>query len=221
MATANISINPATQSTFAGTFFVSSEGYTQGDALDDPAIRFSLRGGIVSTSATVPMWGGLLVTETLTSGTGGVGATAPAQNLESILSAATSLSAGNAAGYLGVTVFNQSTAMIQSAQSRVPMAPSGGAINFYRVGSGARIPMLATSAAVAAWAGGVTDPQTIYWDTANYCLTNASGGGIIGPITNMYLESVPSVGNSRTVSYSSVTNFANWVENGYTVVVRI
>jgi hypothetical protein len=220
MASPNVGFNPAIQTSFAGTFFVSSEGLTQGDAFDDPAIRFSLRNGIVSPTATQPMWGGLLVVETLTSGGYGVGSTNPAQNLNSVLAPATSLSAGNAAGYLGVTVFNQATAMLQTAQSRVPQAPSSGAISFYRVGSKARIPVAASNTAATAWAGGVTDPQTIYWDTTALQLVNAASGSTIGPITNVTIDSI-SIGNCRTVSYNSTTNFASWVETGSCVVLVI
>ena len=224
MASPNISFNPAIQTTFAGTFFSTSEGYTVGDALDDPAIRFSLRRGIVASSVTQPMWGGLAVTETLTSGGIGVGSTNPALDLQSILSPATSNSAGNAAGLLAWTVFNQATAMLMNAQSRVPMAGSYGAISFYRSGSKARIPIQALPAAASAWAGGVTDPQTIYWDVTNLQLCNASSGtGIgttIGPLTNVTIDSI-SIGNSRVVSYNGTTNFANWVETGSCVVLVV
>jgi hypothetical protein len=227
MTAAAYSINPAQQSNFAGTFFVSSDGYTQGDALDDPAIRFLLRKGIVSPSSTVPMWGGLLISESLTSNAiGGVGATAPGSDLQSILVVAANITAGNAAGYTGVTVFNQATAMLQSAQQRVPIAPAAGAINFYRSGSGARIPLACTSTAAAAWSGGVVDPTTIFWDTVNLCLVSAAGANIIGPIPGMTLDAV-SLGTSRTVNVSAnasgynTTGLANWLETGYTAIVRI
>ena len=221
MASPSISVNPAIQTTFAGSFFVSSEGYTQGDALDDPNNRFNLRSGVVSSSATQPMWGGLAISETLAGGTAfAVGASNPAAgDLQSILTPGTSVSAGNSACITGFTVFNQATAMIQTAQSRVPQAPSGGAINFYRIGSGARVPVQALAAAADAWAGGVVDPQTIYWDTTNLQVTNVSGGNV-GPLTNVWIEAV-NKGNSRVVSYSSGTNFATWTENGACVVLRL
>ena len=66
----------------------------------------------------------------------------------------------------------------------------------------------------------MVDPQSIYWDTTNLWLTNASGGGIIGPITNVWID-VINIGNSRVVSYSGTTNFANWTETGSCVVLRI
>ena len=72
--------------------------------------------------------------------------------------------------------------------------------------------------------GGVTDPQTIYWDVTNLQLCNASSGtGIgttIGPITNVTIDAI-GVGNCRTVSYNGTTNFANWVETGSCVVLIV
>lgn len=221
MASPSLSLNPAVQTQFPGTFFVSSEAYQQGDALDDPAIRFSLRKAIVSLSATQPMWGGLAVSAALSPGGIGVGATNPAAGLGNILSPATTLTAGSA-GYLnGWTVYNQSTAMFSNAQSRAPQAPSGGAINYYPAGCGARIPLKALAAAAIEWAAAATvNPQDIYWDTVNLQLTNAAGGGIIGPITNVSIEAV-NLTNSKVVSYNSGTNFSNWAEGQPCVVLRI
>lgn len=220
MTSPSVSINPAQQTTFAGTFFVSSDGFVQGDAQDDPNNRYNLRKGIVSTSVSQPMWGGLAISELLASGTGGVGATAPAGDLQSILAVGANLTAGTAGCVTGFTVLNQATAMFQSAQSRVPMAPAGGAINFYRLGCGARIPLQALGTAAQAWlSAGYVDPQTIYWDTNNLWLTNTTGSGIIGPFTTLTLDAI-NVANSQVVSYNGTTNFANWI-NGACVVVRI
>lgn len=226
MATPSIALNPAVQTTFAGTFFASSDGYVQGDALDDPAIRFALRRGIVSPSATVPMWGGLAISESLLAGGVGVGATNPSSDLQSVLVPATNITANTAGNLTGFTVFNQSTAMIQTAQSRVPQAPSSGSINFYRIGCGARIPFAASAAAIAAWTGGLSDPNTIYWDTNNLWLTNAAGGGIFGPLLNVTLDSI-SAANSRVVNYNqnssgyATSGFLNWIEGQGAVVLVI
>jgi hypothetical protein len=222
MTAAAVSINPFIQSNFPGTFFSSSSGFTQGDALDDPAIRFTLRKGYVDPAATVPMWGGLAITESLAGGAAfQVGGTnAPSENLDSKLNAATTL-----ANLTGFTVFNQATALIQSAQSRVPSAPAGGAINFYRLGSGARIPLRASAAAITAWLGGVVNPN-VYWDTTNLVLTNAGGSGIVGPIVGVLLDSVIA-GNSRGVNYNdnssgfATTGFLNWLESVAMVVLKI
>ncbi|MHB8816949.1 MAG: hypothetical protein ACYDAE_27310, partial [Steroidobacteraceae bacterium] len=83
--TASITYNPVQQTNFPGTFFTSSEGYVQGEVQDDPVARFALRSGIVSSSASTPMWGGLGIIESLP------GANAVDQ-INSILAAATTSS---------------------------------------------------------------------------------------------------------------------------------
>jgi hypothetical protein len=221
MASPAISLNPAVQTNFPGSFALSSEGYTQGDALDDPNNRFNLRKGIVAPAATQPMWGGLAISESLAQGGVGVGATNPAGSLGSILAAAANLTAGTAGFLNGWTVHNQATALIGTAQSRVPQAPSGGAINYYRTGSGARIPVKVLAAAAIEWKAGATvGPQDIYWDTVNLQLTNAAGSGIIGPILNVTIDDV-NLANSKVVSYNSGTNLANWLEGQPIVVLKI
>lgn len=228
MTAAAITLNPNVQTNFAGTFFVSSDGYTQGDALDDPAIRFSLRKGVVVSSATNPMYGGLPISESMSPGlTGGsFPFTGESDELQSVLAAAANISAGTAGCYTGFTVFNQSTALVQTAQSRVPMGAANGAINFFRSGSKARIPVQALLAAATAWAGGVVDPSTVYWDTVNQWLTNASGSGIIGPLPGVWVEAV-NLSNSRIVNWNvnsagyATSGFLNWYEAGATAVLVI
>jgi len=63
--TAQISLQPMVTTNAAGLFNVNSAGFTQGDALDDPAVKFWLAGGVFSTAATVPLWGGVPIAETI------------------------------------------------------------------------------------------------------------------------------------------------------------
>jgi hypothetical protein len=222
MPAAAVSFNPAQQTNFANTFFAQSDGFTQGDALDDPAIRQSLRKGIVATTATQPMWGGLAISEALAQGGFTVGAAnPPAADLQSILTPAANITGNATAGTLtGFTVVNQGTSMIQHAQSRVPMAGAGAAINFYRTGSKARIPLLLKAADVATLLAAAANNPNLYWDTVNLWITASAGANIIGPIPNLLIDSIGAT-NSRTVDPTS-TNFPNqamWKENGSVIVV--
>lgn len=222
--TAEVSINPLLQSNFAGTFFVTSEGYTQGDDLSDPSIRNLLRVGLVDPNASTPLWGGLAISESLAPGVSGGSfpMTGESASLAAIIDPGINVTAGTTGCITGFSVFRQATAMIQSAQSRVPLAPAGGAISFYPLGSLARIVVKASAAALSAWsASGIVVNQSVYWDTVNLQVTNAAGSNIVGPIPGVILSEPPNVSNSRIVSYSSGTNFANWVENGGAVVIRI
>jgi hypothetical protein len=227
MASPQLTLNPAQQTNFAGTFALSSAGFVQGDALDDPHTRFFLRKGIVSSSVTQPLWGGVAISAALSPGGIGVGATNPSENFGNILLPATTLTAA-ASGYLnGWAVTNQAQAMFTTPQSRAPQAPSGGAINYYPSGSRARIPLAVLAAAATEWASAATvGPADIYWDTVNLRLTNAPGSGIIGPLPNVSIDSI-NLSNSRTINVNetsagyTTTGNVNWLEGQPCVVLVV
>jgi hypothetical protein len=137
---ATITFNPVLTSTAAGSFNVESAGFIQGCALDDPAIRNRLSGGILASTETLPMSG----------------------TLGPVIARATNVTA-NAAGTLnGFTVFDQNWSAINSPQSPVPLCGTGMTVNFYRLGSGIRIPV-ATDPALVSLIGG-TETQQVSWD---------------------------------------------------------
>lgn len=201
---AGITLNPALVTNAPGTFAVSSDGFVQGTMEDDPVTRFALASGIVSTSATSPMWGGVGITDSLAN------PSTVSQSLRSVLALATSQ-----ANLTGFTVFNQATAMIQTPQSPVPLAAAGMGINFFRLGSGARICVACSNNVAAALEGGASN-QVLYWDYTNQVLLNAPGGTAI----NVKVIDV-NVGNSQIVTYSSGTGFATWTRNGSCAVIQI
>jgi hypothetical protein len=195
---ANIAFNPVIQTNFADAFSVQTVGYVQGTFLDDPAIRFELEQGIVSPSATVPMWGGVPVLFSLpTAGT-------EADEVGTVLTAASSTTIN------GWTVFNQAAAMITTPQSNAPQAAPGMSINYFRVGSGARIALQATATAAAAWYGATEYPSTIYWNTSTYMLTNTSGGSNVGPLSGYRVVAIDINANSKIVTYNSSSGFVYW-----------
>lgn len=168
---ATVTINPLLTSNASNTFLTSSSGYIQGTALDSPQHRFSLSGGILSTTETLPMWGGVGICESISGA-----ATLPERSLGNIITRATSVngflgggstSGGSTVGNLtGFSVFDQDYAAINSPQSPVPLVPSGGLVNFYRLGSEARVavacdPALAATLRVA---GTVPVTQQVSWD---------------------------------------------------------
>ncbi len=126
---ANITINPIITTNAYQSFNITSDGYIQGEALDQPAIRFSLAGGTLAQTETLPMWGGVAIQELIGGAAGG-----PNQSLGGLIGRATS-----EADITGFSVFDQDHSMIQSPESPVPLAASGMMVNFYRLGSGARI----------------------------------------------------------------------------------
>lgn len=192
----NIAFNPVIQTNFPDVFSVQTTGYTQGTFLDDPAVRFQLEQGVVSPSATAPLWGGLPVNFALpTSGT-------EADEVGTVLTLATT---GTPNGW---TVFNQAAGMVTTPQSNAPQAAPGMSTNFFRVGSGARIAVAATAAAAAAWYGATEYPTNLYWNTTNLQFTTSSSGAI-GPFSYR-VAAVDINANSKIVTYNSSSGFVYW-----------
>lgn len=122
-----VSINPLKTTVAAGSFAVESNGFMQGNAMADPAVRYALAGGVLASDAALPLWGGCAIKELVPpSNTRGV--------LGGVIDRATAL-----AEITGFSVFDQAYGMVNSPQSQVPLTPPEGQVNFYRLGSGARI----------------------------------------------------------------------------------
>ena len=60
---AQIAFNPVLTTTASGSFNTESNGFIQGQAMDDPSSRFRLRSGILSSDETIAMWGGVGIYE--------------------------------------------------------------------------------------------------------------------------------------------------------------
>ena len=152
---ANVAFNPNLTTNGLGGFNISSAGYMQGTALNDPAARFALSGGVLASTENVPMWGGVGISELIPPASGYLA------NLGGTIGRATTITAG-ATGLTGFSVFDQDHAMLTTPQSPVPLAPSGGMVNFYRLGSGARIAVAIDPALVSLDGTTITGP--VSWD---------------------------------------------------------
>src|SRR5271166_2778095 len=98
---AGVSLTPALTTTAAGLFYVKSEGYYQGQFLDDPAIRYQLKGGILKSTETLPMWGGIGIFVDIP--------TEPGNTLGGNVGRATTTTTTSATGLVGFSVFNQAS----------------------------------------------------------------------------------------------------------------
>jgi hypothetical protein len=205
-------INPILTTNAAGTFTTTLDGLMQGNAHDDPAMRNQLTGGILDASETLPMWGGIPIGEYMR--------TASMDNaIRDTVKRATS-----AATTSGISVFNQNHTMINTPQSQVPQANVGMAVNYYRLGSLARIPMQADPALIAALAGTLTSATPLNWDPANGWVTLTAGGsgGWALPTTIKILGW--NSGNSMVVVYTTSgpnAGATNWSRNGSAVLLLI
>ena len=160
---ASIQFNYLAQTTAAGTFVAQSVGYVQGVFLDDPAIRYQMAGGVLAQTETLPMWGGVAISETVIPNTG---TNPPDASQGGLISRATTISTTGATGAItGFSVFNQAYGMTITPQSTVPLAASGMQVNFFRLGSNARI-VVACSSALASLEGSPITQQ-VSWDFVN------------------------------------------------------
>ena len=165
--TATLSANYVNTTNAAGTFNVESAGWVQGMFVDDPAIRFQLAGGVLASTETLPMWGGVGINEIVTP----VGTYTPPSSLPPVsalggyITRATNVTAGAAGQLTGFSVFNQAYGMVISTASPVPLAGSGMQVNFFRLGSNARIVVACAASLVSLEAGPIT--AQVSWDFVN------------------------------------------------------
>lgn len=164
---ASLAINPTITSNAAGSFFVQSEGLIVGTAYPDPATRFALSGGILAQTEIKPMWGGVAISEATALA---ASASNPQLALGGTITRAVTYAPGFAGSITGFAVFDQDYAMINSPQSPVPQQISGGLVNFYRWGSGARIALQLNSAVASSYQGDIINTP-ISWDYYNEQLT--------------------------------------------------
>lgn len=205
--TASISLNPMATTNASGLFNTNSAGYTQGDAQDDPAVKFALNGGVLSTAAATPLWGGVPIIEKIPA--------AASQPGTDILGS-TLIQGDTVNTPTGICVFNQAFNGITTPQSNVPLYSPGMTANFYRFGSGARIPMACDASVVALDGSSVV--ETVYYNyTTNLLTTTQPSGQAALPVK---ILKTSTTGN-KTVSYSSVTGNANWATDGYVALVQI
>lgn len=188
---ADINFHPfKTHGSFSGSFNVESRGLTQGDAQDDPAIRLQLCSGTLVDNLDAPVWGGIGVVECV--------ATTATDVSGSAIKKATA-SACNA-----FSVFNQAYHGITTASNPVPLYLAGGSVHYYRIGSGARIP-LPISAEVAALATGVepVGADGFVWDMTANCIDVYSSATSGNPKVNISLLMVSTQGNLTVKKESS------------------
>lgn len=159
--TANIAFNYMPTTVAQGTFNVTSTGQVQGVYLPDPAIRYQLFGGVLATTETIPMWGGVGINETVTPN-GASSTKPPADSLGGLITRATSVTAGAAGQLTGFSVFDQAYGMAITPQSPVPLAGSNMSVHLFRLGSNARIPVACASSLTSLETGTIT--QQVSWD---------------------------------------------------------
>jgi hypothetical protein len=154
-----ISVNPILTTNAAGGFSTQSTGFIQGMAFDEPAVRFQLSGGVLASTETLPLWGGVAVVESAqSSGTYQSSVKAADNPLGNLITRAVTTAA-----ITGFSVTNQTSANIITPQSNVPTAQPGQTANYFRFGSLAKIAVACDPVLAAALQGGSVSTQ-VSWD---------------------------------------------------------
>jgi hypothetical protein len=217
--TIQVPFNPYGTTNAAGSFSVQSAGYVQGVYQDDPAIRNALATGTLSAAATVPLWGGVPISESI------AGATADSTMGGSIIQAT------SVANITGWSVFNNAYSMVGSPTSPVPMAVNAGAsVAFFRSGCGIRIPV-AMDPSLVSLDGSLITSQVSYdfnnqvlqpFDaaTTTYAVTSMTSSFASGVYTIAVVMTVPSLVGAvgDAINISGVTGTGAALVNGNQVV---
>jgi hypothetical protein len=158
--------NPYLTTVAQGMFGATSVGMVQGTAYPDPSATWRLRGGVLSSAETLPMWGGCALFEDVPGSVGG-----PASPLGVIVGRANGISGSKALA--GFSVFDQNASAVTSPQNTVPTVSPGGQVNMYSLGSNARI-IVAADPSLVSLRGGPIGAQ-VSWDWVNQLLVPYTG----------------------------------------------
>lgn len=203
----SISLNPYVTNQPQDSFLLQTQGYVQGVAFDDPSVRMELERGVLASTETVVMWGGIPLTELINSAGSGPDALGP--NVKRATSQGT---------VTGFSVFNQAHSMVIGPGLTVPVSGTGGYVGLFRLGTEARIAVQADPALVSAASGTAINSQALYWDVTNYRITLVTTGGNWALPTSIRLLSTNS--NSKIISYNSGTGAVTWT-TGSAAIIQI
>jgi len=200
---ANIAFNPYVQTNAGGMFNIESDGLIVGTAYPDPAARFALSGGFLASTETIPMFGGVGVGENIPQERPPV--TRPDVALGGSIIRATAYT-----NLTGFSVFDQNYAAVNTPQSPVPSVGSGGLVNFYRFGSGARVALAIDPTLISLEGGLIT--QQISWDFTNQKIIAFATTAL-----NVRILAVKAAG-CMVPTYNSGTGLITWNYNGAAAV---
>lgn len=176
--------SPYATTNASGQFFTQSDGFVQGTAKDDPSSRMWLATGVLASTETSPMWGGVAISENIPLSTvnDALGGSIIAATVAPV-----SGSPGTAGEITGFSVTDQMYHGVITPQSNAPIFLPGDTVGFYRRGSNARIALKAVPDLVNL-DGSVISSQ-VSWDFVNRQVV---------PYVAAYAQATPSAYNSYT-----------------------
>lgn len=205
----SITLNPIVTSNAAGLFGTTWQGLIQGTAFADPSARNALAGGVLAATETLPMWGGVGISENVPASP-----LVPAGTFGGAIKRATLLTGSVA--LTGFSVFDQNHSAINTPQSPVPLVGAGATMTFYRLGSGARI-AVAADPVLASLEGGIITAQ-VSWDFAQQRLIPYVAAYNANVITNaVWAAGVVTLTTTSAhgLSVGSVFTISGFTPDGY------
>lgn len=205
-----IQFNPNLTTNAQNSFSLDTDGVMQGTMPNHPAkTPADIRAGLVSSTNTAPLYGGLPVVADLPTGGASVTGHSPL-----VLTLATTT-----AGISGITIFDLATnGLIVPGGDNAPLYGQGMTINWLALGSGAPVVLQASTALVDALGGtSATGSNLASWNFTTNVLdvyNSTTGAFPLKTIDRVYTT------NSLVVTYSSTTGLYTFTR-GPAVVITI
>ncbi len=197
---ATVPFSPYASTNASGSFGVSSVGYFQGMAMDNPAAMQFLNAGLLASTETLPMWGGVAVMAQI-----------PVQGtlLGGIQRADTNADIG------GFSVYTSDYAMVGSPQSTAPVTLNGGQVNYFELGSDIQLCVAIDPTLAATLQNGTTLQNVqVSWDLVNQKIITYSGAIGALPVKIINIDTA----NSLVVSYNSSTNVCQFASGAVALI---
>lgn len=186
---ANIAFNPQLTTSPANPFQIDSTGYVQGSYFDDPTTRMWLLTGMVASTVTGPVYGGMTITENVNAPNTNAGGNSL-------------ILATDYADLTAFTVFNQASNMIITPGNSAQLATAGMSISYFRLGSNARIAVQCNATLANALDAGATNQQ-VSWDFVNQELIAFSTTALPVKVLSVNTNSKIIVNTSGVLTYST------------------
>lgn len=178
--------NPYVSGNFSGTFVADSRGFVQGGYAADSVAKTKLVAAKLASTETLPMWGGIPVTEKMSA------------DPNSINTVARATAYANVTGF---AVNAQTYTALVTTDNTVPVSPVGTDVQIFRLGEKVRIYVPIDPA---------LDLTTLAIGTAvSYDFT--AGEIIAFDTTALPVKVINVHPDSMRVSYDTVTGNATWV----------
>ncbi len=202
----NVSFNPYATSSPQNSFLLESQGLVQGLTYSDTVSRLWLKSGVLASTETIVMWGGVPIEEPILST--GTGAEGIGPNIKRATSQAT---------VTGFSTGDQMNSMVIVPGNSAPVSGIGGVVGFYRLGTNARLAVQADPALVSAVSSGnpAINSQALYWDVTNYRVTLTTTGGNFALPTSIRLLETNT--NSKIINYAS--GVASWTQGDAVILL--